>query len=176
MQTRVGSKRGTDGKLPLVTIGITCFNAADTIGRAIASALSQDWPNKEILIVDDASTDGSEKELQEIARLHPEIRVIRHETNNGYASALNSIIEHSKGEFLAVFDDDDESRPKRVMKQWKRITAYERTQDADLVLCYANRNVVRHGQTKVSHVAAAIGREPPEPNGLPVARYMFGYF
>jgi glycosyltransferase involved in cell wall biosynthesis len=164
------------GKLPLVTIGITCFNAAGTIGRAIASALRQDWPNKEILIVDDASTDGSEKQLQETARFHPEIRIIRHETNEGYAGALNNIIGHSKGEFLAIFDDDDESRPERVMKQWKRITAYERIQDADLVLCYANRNVVRYGQTKVSHMAAAIGREAPEPYGRPVARYMFGYF
>jgi glycosyltransferase involved in cell wall biosynthesis len=175
MQGSPTARTDRDGTLPLVTIGITCFNAADTIGRAIDSALKQDWPNKEILIVDDASTDGSENQLREISHFHPELRVIRRKTNEGYADALNCIIGQSQGEFLAIFDDDDESRPDRVTKQWKRITAYERAHNADLVLCYANRNVVRHGQTEVSHAASAIGREAPEPNGRPVASYLFGY-
>jgi glycosyltransferase involved in cell wall biosynthesis len=163
-------------QLPLVTIGLTCFNAADTIRRAIDSALKQDWPNKEILIVDDASTDVSEERLRDIARRHPELRVIRHDANEGYAGALNSVIKSSRGEFLAIFDDDDESRPDRITKQWKRIAAYERAHDAGLVLCYTNRNVIRHGESEVSHMAAAIGREGPEPNGRAVASYMFGYF
>ena len=162
-------------QLPLVTIGISCFNAVDTIWRAVESALRQDWPNKEVLIVDDASTDGSDKRLREMARCHPELRVIRHRMNEGYAGALNTLIESSRGEFLAIFDDDDESRPDRITKQWKRLAAYERVHDADLVLCYANRNVVRHGQTEVSHIATAIGRKAPEPNGRVVASYMFGY-
>ncbi|HEV7416279.1 MAG TPA: glycosyltransferase, partial [Tianweitania sediminis] len=40
-----------------VTIGITCYNARDTIARAVASALAQDWDDLEVLIADDASTD-----------------------------------------------------------------------------------------------------------------------
>jgi glycosyltransferase involved in cell wall biosynthesis len=163
-------------QLPLVTIGITCFNAADTIGRAIDSALKQDWPNKEIVVVDDASTDGSKDRLQEIGSTHPELRVVRHDANQGYAGALNSVIKSSRGAFLAIFDDDDESRPDRITKQWQRIAAYERAHGAGLVLCYTNRNVIRHGQTEISHMAAAIGREGPEPNGRAVASYMFGYF
>ena len=162
--------------LPLVTIAITCFNAADTIRRAIDSALRQDWPRKEIVIVDDASTDGSGKRLEEIARSHPLLRVVRHEVNAGYAGALNSAIEASRGAFLAIFDDDDESRPDRITRQWQRITDYERAHDAGLVLCYTNRNVVRHGQNDISHVAAAMGREAPEPHGRAVASYLFGYF
>jgi glycosyltransferase involved in cell wall biosynthesis len=165
----------SDGESPLVTIGITCFNAVDTIRRAINSAFKQDWPNKEILIVDDASTDGSEKRLQEVAGRHPNLRLIRHDLNEGYAAALNTIVKSSRGEFLVIFDDDDESRPDRITKQWKRLTAYERAHDADLVLCYANRSVVRHGHTAESHVASAMGREAPEPNGRAVASYLFGY-
>ena len=42
----------------LVSIIITCFNSQDTIERAVKSALNQDWSNKEIIIVDDYSTDG----------------------------------------------------------------------------------------------------------------------
>jgi glycosyltransferase involved in cell wall biosynthesis len=162
-------------QFPLVTIGITCFNAAETIRCAIDSALKQDWPNKEIIVVDDASTDGSETELREIARCHPELHLIRHDVNAGYAGALNSLVKASRGEFIAIFDDDDESRPDRITKQWKRVTDYERAHCAGLVLCYTNRNVIRHGQTAVSHVAAAIGREAPEPHGRVVASYLFGY-
>jgi glycosyltransferase involved in cell wall biosynthesis len=160
---------------PLITVGITCFNAANTIGRAIASAMKQDWPNKEIVVVDDASTDGSGAVLQEMARQHPGLRVIRHRANGGYPCALNTIIKASQGEFFAIFDDDDESRQDRLTKQWRRLTNYERVRGAELVLCYANRDVVRPGQTRPDHVAMAIGREPPEPSGPIVANYLFGH-
>jgi glycosyltransferase involved in cell wall biosynthesis len=162
-------------EFPLITIGVTYFNAATTIARAIESALKQDWPNKEIIVVDDASTDGSEAVLQEMARKHPGLRVIRHKTNEGYPGALNTIIKASQGEFLAIFDDDDESRHDRLTKQWRRLTDYERLCGAELVLCYANRDVVRPSQTRPDHVAMAIGREPPEPSGPIVANYLFGH-
>ena len=48
---------------PLVTIGITSFNAEDNIERCILSALNQTYKNKEIIIVDDGSTDGTKKIL-----------------------------------------------------------------------------------------------------------------
>ena len=49
-----------------VTIGITCFNAEKTIKRAILSALSQDWDNKEIIIVDDGSKDKSQEIIEKL--------------------------------------------------------------------------------------------------------------
>ena len=48
-------------KAPLITIAITCFNAEKTIERAILSALNQDWPNFEVIIIDDASNDSSKE-------------------------------------------------------------------------------------------------------------------
>ena len=47
-------------KVPLITIGITCFNAENTIANAIKSALNQDWLNFEIIVVDDCSIDNSQ--------------------------------------------------------------------------------------------------------------------
>ena len=160
--------------LPLITIGVTCFNAADTIGRAVASAFRQDWPNKEILVVDDASKDASWAVLESLAHDHPEMRLIRHQTNTGLSGALNTIMREARGEFVALFDDDDESVPERLKAQWRRIASYEKAKQCKLILCYSNRNVVKSGNSGPGWVARAIGREAPEPCGIAVADYIFG--
>jgi glycosyltransferase involved in cell wall biosynthesis len=159
-------------QVPLITIGITCFNAARTIARAVDSAVKQDWPNTEIIVVDDASTDGSDAVFRKIAQQHPHLRIIRHKNNEGYAGALNTIVKASRGEFVAIFDDDDESRSDRLATQWRRVTDYEKLHANKLVLCYSNRGIVRDGETKPHHVSRAIGREAPEPNGPIVAKYL----
>ena len=158
---------------PFITVGVACFNAENTIARAIDSAMKQDWPNKEIIVVDDGSTDGSEAVLQEMARQYPGLRVIPCGVNQGVAAARNRILAEARGEFIAFFDDDDESCEDRLTKQWRRLTDYEQLHGAELVLCYSNRHVVRAGQTR--DVGMAIGREPPEPSGRIVANFLFGH-
>ena len=160
---------------PLITIGVTCFNAEGTVERAVRSALEQDWPITEIIVVDDMSTDGSWAVLESLQTSYPELRLIRHDRNCGYPGAVNTIIASALGEFVALFDDDDDSRRDRVSKQFKRIVEYETCQGAEMVLCYSNRDVVRVGQDRVDHVAEAIGRVSPEPNGPMVAEFVFGH-
>jgi glycosyltransferase involved in cell wall biosynthesis len=161
---------------PLISIGITCFNAADTIERSVTSALSQDWLNKEIIVVDDASTDASRVVLSRLVKSHPEVRFIRHAANRGYPGALNTIVGAARGTFVAFFDDDDKSRPERVRLQWQRLLAYERLQGSDLIFCYTNRQVVRLGQDRPTRTTLAIGRRPPEPHGENVAKYLLCLF
>ncbi|CFX36637.1 Glycosyl transferase, family 2 (fragment) [Candidatus Filomicrobium marinum] len=158
---------------PLITIGITCHNAADTIERAVKSALAQDWPNVEVVVVDDCSNDGSWSALAEMARTEPRLKVLRHSTNRGYPGALNTIIEAARGEFVAIFDDDDDNVCDRLKAQYERLTGYERDTGAKLVFCYSNRNVVKSGQAEPDHIALAIGRCSPEPYGAAVADYLF---
>ena len=59
-------------KLPLVTIGMPCYNAQDTVIRALRSALIQTWDNFEILLIDDCSTDNTvdliAKEIQNVLK------------------------------------------------------------------------------------------------------------
>ena len=160
--------------VPLITLGVTCYNAVDTIARAILSASRQDWPNKEIIIVDDASTDTSRAAIEEFVGCDPTIRVIQHPVNRGLAGALNTIVNEARGEFIAFFDDDDESVPERLEAQWSRIVKYERANGCKLVLCYSNRNVVRRGGDRPHHIARAIGRQEPEPHGPIVADYLLG--
>ena len=159
----------------MITIGITCYNAADTIARAVTSAFAQVWPDKEVIVVDDASTDDSAEVLAALRERYPALHVVRHDENRGYPGALNSIIERAQGDLVAIFDDDDESNPRRLEAQYRRILSYERACDTDLVLCYSNRYVVKPGEVHPDHIAEAIGRQPLEPRGTAVAEYLFGY-
>ena len=160
------------GKAPLITLGISCFNAEDTIGRAIESALAQDWPNLEIIIVDDHSSDGSERIIKEYADRYSKVKFHKHRTNQGLAGAINTIAKHARGEYVALFDDDDESLPSRVSKQHERLTAFEATHPSKPVVCYSNRRVLDNG---VEETRVAIGHLPPEPHGPMVADYLLWF-
>jgi glycosyltransferase involved in cell wall biosynthesis len=126
-------------KNPLITIGIACYRSGDTAPRAIESALAQDWPHKEILVVDDGSGDGTADIIRETIAGHGNARLIIHEVNKGFAGALNTIISEARGDFLAIFDDDDVSVPGRVRAPYERITQYEREHNTDMVICHAAR-------------------------------------
>jgi glycosyltransferase involved in cell wall biosynthesis len=160
--------------LPRITIGITCHNASDTIARAVESALAQDWPDLEVVAVDDCSTDRSWDILTKLAAREPRLKVVRHEVNRGYPSALNTVMETATGEFVAIFDDDDDNVPDRLRAQYERITRYETSSGAGLVLCYSNRAVVKNGQSAPDHIAYAIGRSAPEPHGSEVGDFILG--
>ena len=107
-------------KKPLVTVGLTCFNARDTIGRAISGVLSQDWSNMEVLIVDDVSSDDSVARARSAVAGDPSVRIIRHRQNTGPGGTRNTILTEARGEFIAFCDDDDESLPNRISKQIKK--------------------------------------------------------
>lgn len=158
---------------PRVTIGITCFNAADTIERAIQSAMDQNWPNLEIIIVDDCSKDSSGEIIKKISENHHNILFLQQKENRGYPAALNSIIQHASGEYIAFFDDDDISTPDRITKQVKRLKEYTAHSNAEIILCYSNRNVIKPNQKTIDHVAKALGRHAPEPKGKAVADFIF---
>lgn len=126
-------------EFPKITIGMTSFFAADTISQAIKSALAQDYPNFEIVIVDDCSKDNSVQVIRAAIENQPNVRLIAHEVNTGFAGALNTIIKNAEGEFLVIFDDDDVSVPDRLTTQYNRIIAYEKEHKTNLVLCHAAR-------------------------------------
>ncbi|NGP18550.1 glycosyltransferase family 2 protein [Devosia aurantiaca] len=124
-----------------VTIGITCFNARDTIGRAIASALAQDWPEIEVLIVDDASIDDSAAVVEAAIVAEPRARLIRLAANGGPSVARNALLAGARGDFIVFFDDDDESLPQRVRRQIEAIEEFEAQHGGLPVACYAGGSV-----------------------------------
>jgi glycosyltransferase involved in cell wall biosynthesis len=95
---------------PLVSILINNYNYARFLGEAIDSALSQDYPTKEVLVVDDGSTDNS-REI--IARCGDRIVPI-FKKNGGQTSAFNAGVAASRGEILCFLDADDLFHPQKV--------------------------------------------------------------
>ena len=157
-----------------VSICILCYNAEDTISRAIESATDQDYPNKEIIVVDDASTDASSKKLKELQKEY-NFNLITHAQNKGQGSARNTAIEAATGEFVIFFDDDDVSTPQRVSQQLKTITAFETRFRTKLIACYASG--FRSYPNGYKIFSAAIGSTSlTPPHGPDMAKYLLAYY
>src|SRR4051812_20505544 len=100
---------------PLVSIIVPVYNGANYVGEAIQSALAQTYPNIEVLVVDDGSTDGGATRAV-IDSFGDRIRSIS-QPNGGVASALNTGITHMRGSFFSWLSHDDLYRPEKVSRQ-----------------------------------------------------------
>lgn len=158
---------------PLVTAAITSYKAADTIERAIRSAQLQDWPNLEILVVDDASGDDTCAVIERVLDGITSARLVRHAVNGGPAAARNTLLAEAQGEFICFFDDDDESSPDRISQQVARLLREELRSGCELVACYASgQRVYPSGHTVDLR---AIGSRGVPPSGEEVADYLLFY-
>lgn len=163
----------TNEATPLITIGVTCYNAEATIGRAIESALAQDWPRLEVIVVDDASSDHSVEIVRALAIRDPRIALYIHDHNRGCASARNQILSKANGEAIAFFDDDDVSRPDRIRLQWQLIQSHQQETGAKLIACYASGRRIYPNDYELP--LFAIGSHPNTPQGTVVADYLLCY-
>ncbi|MFE7820750.1 MULTISPECIES: poly-beta-1,6-N-acetyl-D-glucosamine synthase [Priestia] len=91
---------------PLVSFLVPCYNEEETIEETLKHLLALDYPSKEIILINDGSTDGTADVLKEISRNHPEVRVIQLYENKGKANALHLGAHASKAEFLICLDSD----------------------------------------------------------------------
>jgi len=102
-------------KLPTVTVVLPVYNGATFLRAAIASVRAQTCRDWELLIVDDASTDGSGELAQSFQ--DPRIRVLRNPDRLRLAGALNRGLEAARGVYLARMDADDLCLPTRLAEQ-----------------------------------------------------------
>lgn len=98
---------------PLVSVIIPVYNMQDYLKACIESVQNQTYPNLEILLVDDGSTDRSGALCEEYAAQDERIRVF-HKENGGLSDARNMGLMEAHGEFLAFVDSDDLLAPKAV--------------------------------------------------------------
>jgi hypothetical protein len=108
---------------PLVSILIPCYNAERWVAQAIESSLRQTWPEKEVIVVDDGSTDVSLAIIQGFGDR------IRWETgpNRGGNAARNRLLELAQGEWLQYLDADDWLLPEKVAQQIEFLESHPKT-------------------------------------------------
>lgn len=125
-----------------VSVVVPTHERADTLQRAIESVLSQTITDIELIVVDDASTDGTEAVVREYD--DPRIKYLKHDENCGGSAARNTGVDAAEGKFVAFLDDDDEWRPGKLAAQ---LDVYDRASAETGVVYTGIENVDEGGQT-----------------------------
>ena len=118
---------------PLVSVIIPAYNASKTIIGCLDSVYEQTYRNLEVIVVDDGSKDDTLSILRQYAQEHNDLTFqIYSIPNSGPASARNYGIEHSKGEYIAFLDSDDQWNKTKIEKQ---IACFQKYPKVDLLGC-----------------------------------------
>jgi len=106
------------------TFLLPVYNGAATLAEAVESVLAQDDPEFELLLIDDASTDGSAAIADRYSSRDPRVRAVIHQRNSGLASTLNEGLELASNELVLRMDQDDVSLPMRLRVQREFMEAH----------------------------------------------------
>src|SRR2546425_8386489 len=153
-------------KVPTVSAVIPTYNRGHLLKNAIDSILAQTYPVHEIIIVDDGSTDGTDKMIQSYISERSgavDIRPIRYfyQENQGQAVATNEAMERANGEWIAFLDSDDVWLPQKLEWQFRTIEHFEWHCGA----CFTDAQFVnnQHMQTTAFQLA---GKPYEQPVGI----------
>lgn len=92
---------------PLISVIVPVYNVAPYVEACLSSIVSQSYDNLEILVVDDASTDGSYDICQKYYKSDSRVRLMHHNKNLGLSAARNTALEVAKGDYIVFVDSDD---------------------------------------------------------------------
>lgn len=122
---RVLDERGAEaipvGGWPGVTVLIPAYNEERVIATCVQAALAVDYPELEVLVLDDGSTDGTAAAATSAAGRDPRCRVIRDEVNRGKADRLNGGFRAARHELVVVTDADTHMHPQAVKRLVARL-------------------------------------------------------
>ncbi|HIE4032816.1 TPA: glycosyltransferase [Pseudomonas aeruginosa] len=94
-------------RMPRVSVIILTFNNLDLTRACLDSVLERsDYPNLEVIVVDNASSDGTSAYLEDFARRHPDVRVVLNRENLGFAAGNNVGLSIATGDYLVVLNND----------------------------------------------------------------------
>jgi glycosyltransferase involved in cell wall biosynthesis len=120
-----------------ISVIITTFNRIKVLERAILSVQEQTQPADEIIVIDDGSTDGTDRL---IATKYPDIKYVWQE-NSGISQARNQGILRSTNDWIAFLDSDDAWLPKKIENQAKALQT-----TVDYLICHTNEIWIRNGK------------------------------
>lgn len=102
-----------------ISVVVPCYNAERWIIPALESVLAQDWPIRDVIVVDDGSSDRS---AALVRSRFPDIKLVQ-QSNQGVAVARNQGIARAQGEWVAFIDADDFWLPGKLKAQWNALAA-----------------------------------------------------
>ena len=123
---------------PIVTIGLPVFNGAATLAAALETLVRQDYPNLQIIISDNASTDGTFAICEEFARGDPRIRIIRKQVNEGAVANFRTVLDAAEGEFFMWAAADDYWYPHFISRL---LPALQADSAAGVAMCAVDRRL-----------------------------------
>jgi len=119
---------------PLVSVICLCRNQGRFVRQALDSVVAQTYPARELLIVDDASTDDSAAQIRAFTAEHPATQTLFLRENVGNCRAFNLALHRARGEFILDLAADDRLRPDRLARQ---VEGFQRT-GADVGVLFHN--------------------------------------
>lgn len=123
--------RDNDMKQSLVSIVIPVYNVEPYLRECLDSVVGQSYKNLEILIVDDASTDGSYDICREYAKNDERIHLFKNEVNRGLSATRNLALDNAHGDYIGFVDSDDFIDPNMYDIMVKKLEA----DNADMAMC-----------------------------------------
>lgn len=125
----------------LITVVVPVYNKKEYLNKCVDSIRNQTYKNLEILLIDDGSTDGSDKLLDEYASIDNRIRVI-HKKNGGLSDTRNCGIKEAKGKYIGFIDADDYIEKDMYENLYKAYDLYDNITFAQIM----SQNVYENGE------------------------------
>lgn len=113
----IGNRTKQEESFGLVSIIMAAYQAEQTITQAIDSVLKQTYGNFELLVVDDASQDGTAELAGDAAKRDSRVRLITNERNSGVSYTRRHGLMEARGEWIAILDSDDAWAPTKLERQ-----------------------------------------------------------
>lgn len=156
-----------------ISVIVPCFNAARFLQQAVESLLQTNYPELEIIVVDDGSNDGSWDIAHEIAATHHNLKVIAHPNheNRGAGCSRNLGVEHSTGAYIAFLDADDYVYQNRFAGP---AAILDQQPDVDAVCGTTEKVVESGGEERSQYVRERTVFDCEEPERV-LERRLFGH-
>ncbi len=168
-----------DALKPWVTVVCTSYNHAAYIDASLQSVVDQQYPNIELIVIDNGSTDGTPDRIDAFLTRHPRIapaiRVIRNEVNLGLCRAFNQGLRLAAGQYIIDLAADDVLLPNRIDRQ----VAFFRLQSPSCAVVFGNAGFIdEQGQLFGYHYPIdGCGRAKVRvPSGMVFEQVLTSYF
>lgn len=150
-------KKMSNQELPLVSIIITTYKRSNYLSKSIDSVINQDYPDIEILVIDDNNPESSyrqqtEKLMKKYSN-NDNVHYIKHIRNKNGAAARNTGLKYAEGKYVTYLDDDDTYRKKKVSKQ---VEFLEKNTEFDAVYCGWNKDGKEEAPTTEGNISFEI--------------------